>query len=127
MFFQGTIVGISTLAVFAIEYFNSHDVARAQAEAFAASILAQNVQAFNVRSNRFSLFQLGVLSNKFLIGAFALVVSTLLCLLYIPPLQHIFETAPLAWDDWAIIGGFAVLPLVVMEIYKIFVRRQQRI
>ncbi|MBI5034183.1 MAG: cation-translocating P-type ATPase [Chloroflexi bacterium] len=126
MFFQGTIVGISTLAVFAIEYFASGDVERARAESFAASILAQNVQAFNVRSNRLSLFQLGVLSNRYLIGAFTLVVSTLLALMYLPPLQHIFETAPLALNDWAIIGGFAVLPLIVMEIYKVIVRAREK-
>jgi len=126
MFFQGAIVGFSTLAVFAIEYFSTGNVARAQAEAFAASILAQNVQAFNVRSNRLSLFQLGVFSNRFLVGAFALVVSTMLLLIYLPPLQHIFETAPLEWSDWVIITPFALLPLIVMEIFKFVVRAREK-
>jgi Ca2+-transporting ATPase len=126
MFFQGAIVGISTLAVFAIEYFSSGNVARAQAEAFAASILAQNVQAFNVRSNRLSLFQLGVLSNPYLIGAFGLVVVTLLGLIYLPPLQSIFKTAPLDLNDWAVVALFALLPLFVMEIYKFFVRSREK-
>jgi len=126
MFFQGAIVGVSTLAVFAIEYFSTGNVARAQAEAFAASILAQNVQAFNVRSNRLSLFQLGVFSNRYLIGAFGLVVVTLLGLIYIPPLQTIFKTAPLELSDWAIVALFALLPLFVMEILKYIVRAREK-
>ena len=123
MFFQGTIVAISTLAAFAIEYTTTGNVHRSQAVAFAASILAQNVQAFNVRSNRLSIFQLGIFSNRYLIGAFALVFVTLLGLLYIPALQAIFQTVPLSPRDWALIGALALLPLVVMEIAKFAWRR----
>ncbi len=127
MFFQGSIVGFSTLAAFAIEYFmGTGDLARAQAEAFAASILAQNVQAFNVRSNRLSIFQLGPLSNPYLVGAFTLVVVTLLGLIYIPPLQKIFKTVPLGLNDWLVVGALALLPLVVMEIYKFVLRAREK-
>jgi Ca2+-transporting ATPase len=126
MVFQGAIVGFSTLAAFAFEFMLTGDVARAQAEAFATSILAQNVQAFNVRSNRLSIFQLGVLTNKFLVGAFALVFFSLLALLYIPPLQVIFLTQPLTWQDWSIVILLALLPLLVVEVYKIFVRARER-
>jgi Ca2+-transporting ATPase len=127
MFFQGSIVGISTLAAFAIEYFlGSGNLARAQAEAFAASILAQNVQAFNVRSNRLSIFQLGPFSNPYLVGAFTLVVVTLLGLIYIPPLQEIFKTVPLGLNDWLVISALALLPLVVMEIYKFVLRAREK-
>ncbi len=126
MTFQGAIVGVSTLAAFALEYFTSGDVARAQAEAFATSILAQNVQAFNVRSNRLSIFQLGLFTNRYLIGAFALVVVTLLGLIYIPPLQKIFQTAPLGLHDWVIVVLLALLPLVVIETYKLILRARER-
>ncbi len=127
MFFQGSIVGISTLAAFAIEYFmGTGDLARAQAEAFAASILAQNVQAFNVRSNRLSIFQLGPFSNPYLVGAFTLVVVTLLGLIYLPPLQEIFKTMPLGLNDWLVIGALALLPLIVMEIYKFVLRAREK-
>jgi len=126
MFFQGSIVAISTLAAFAIEYLGSADVVRAQAEAFAASILAQNVQAFNVRSNRLSIFQLGPFTNRYLVGAFALVAGTLLALIYVPFLQPIFRTAPLAVEDWVVIGLLALLPLIVMEIAKFIWRAREK-
>jgi Ca2+-transporting ATPase len=126
MFAQGTIVAISTLAAFAIEYTTTGNVHRSQAVAFAASILAQNVQAFNVRSNRRSIFQLGVFSNLYLIGAFVLVFITLLGLLYIPPLQTIFQTVPLSLRDWALISALALLPLVVMEIGKFVWRAKEK-
>ena len=126
MFFQGSIVAISTLAAFAIEFTQTGNLHRSQAVAFAASILAQNVQAFNVRSNRLSIFQLGVFSNPYLIGAFSLVFVTLLGLLYIPPLQPIFQTVPLSLRDWALIGALALLPLVVMEIGKFIWRAWEK-
>jgi P-type Ca2+ transporter type 2C len=126
MFFQGTIVAISTLAAFAIEFTQTGNLHRSQAVAFAASILAQNVQAFNVRSNRLSIFQLGVFSNRYLIGAFTVVFVTLLGLLYIPPLQPIFQTVALSLRDWALIGALALLPLVVMEISKFIWRARHK-
>ena len=126
MFFQGTIVAISTLAAFAIEYTETGNVHRAQALAFAASILAHNVQAFNVRSNWQSIFQLGVFSNMYLIGAFSLVFVTLLGLIYIPPLQPIFQTVALSLRDWALIGALALLPLIVMEIGKFAWRAREK-
>ncbi len=126
MTFQGSIVAISTLAAFAIEYLATNNVHRAQAVAFTASILAQNVQAFNVRSNRLSIFQLGVFSNKYLVGAFAIVLVTLLGLLYIPPLQSIFQTVPLTLRDWALVSALALLPLVVMETAKFIWRARER-
>lgn len=126
MLFQGSIVGFSTLAAFAWEYFwGSRDVTRAQGVAFAASILAQNVQAFNVRSNRLSIFQLGVFTNKYLIGAFMLVVVTLLGLMYIPPLSAIFKAAPLTLDEWIVVTLLALLPLVVIEVYKFVLRARE--
>ena len=125
MFFQGSIVAVSTLVAFAVEYLATRNVPRAQAVAFAASILAQNVQAFNVRSNRLSIFQLGVFTNRYLIGAFTLVVVTLLGLIYIPSLQAIFQTFPLTLRDWALIGALALLPLVVMETVKYIWRARE--
>ncbi len=125
MFFQGSIVAISTLVAFAIEYSSTGDTHRAQAVAFAASILAQNVQAFNVRSNRLSVFQLGVFTNMYLIGAFALVVITLLGLIYIPLFQQIFHTVPLLPREWAYVSALALLPLVVMEIGKFIWRARE--
>ncbi len=126
MFFQGSLVGFSTLAAFALEFWFTQDVARAQAEAFATSILAQNVQAFNVRSNRLSIFQLGVFSNRFLVLAFLLVLVSLLGLMYIPPLADIFKTMPLGLQDWLMVIPLALLPLVVVEIYKVFVRASKQ-
>jgi len=79
-----------------------------------------------VRSNRLSIFQLGPFSNPYLVGAFTLVVVTLLGLIYIPPLQEIFKTALLGWDDWLVISALALLPLVVMEIYKFVLRAREK-
>ncbi|MBM3190225.1 MAG: cation-translocating P-type ATPase, partial [Chloroflexi bacterium] len=58
--------------------------------------LSQMGNALAVRSDRESLFRLGLLSNKPLLGAVVLTILLQLAVIYVPFLQHIFETAPLS-------------------------------
>ena len=52
--------------------------------------------AMAIRSNRDSLFRIGVFSNKLLIGSVALTFVLQLAVIYWPPLQGIFKTVPLS-------------------------------
>ncbi|NIN93429.1 MAG: hypothetical protein GTN93_01015, partial [Anaerolineae bacterium] len=47
---------------------------RARVMAFSTTIFAQNIHAFNVRSNRYSIFELGLFSNRWLVYAFGAVI-----------------------------------------------------
>ncbi|HBY95793.1 MAG TPA: calcium-translocating P-type ATPase, SERCA-type [Chloroflexi bacterium] len=119
MLFQGLIIGAVTLAAFAIEYFlHSGSEERARVLAFSTSIFAQNVHAFNLRSNTLSIFKLGLFSNMALIGAFIAVLLSELAIIYIPFFHPIFQTMPLDLADWGLIAGLGVMPLVIMEIVK---------
>jgi Ca2+-transporting ATPase len=124
---QGIIIGLLTLGAFAIEYYvMGGGVDRARVIAFSTTIFAQNVHAFNVRSNRFSLFQLGVFTNRWLVAAFAVVAVSELAVIYLPFLQPIFKTMPLGLQDWAVVIGLGVMPLVIVEIVKLINRRLGR-
>jgi Ca2+-transporting ATPase len=124
---QGIIIGLLTLGAFAIEYYVvGGGVDRARVMAFSTTIFAQNVHAFNVRSNRFSLFQLGVFTNRWLVAAFAVVVVSELAVIYLPFLQPIFKTMPLSLQDWAVVIGLGVMPLVIVEIVKLINRQLGR-
>jgi len=128
MTFQGAIIGLLTLAAFALEYYVvGGGIDRARVMAFSTTIFAQNVHAFNVRSNRYSIFQLGLFSNRWLVAAFGAVILSELAVIYVPFLQPIFKTMPLTVQDWAIVIGLGIVPLLVVEIVKLVRRKLGRI
>jgi Ca2+-transporting ATPase len=123
MAFQGLIIGLVTLGAFAIEYYVvGGGVDRARVMAFSTTIFAQNVHAFNVRSNKYSVFELGLLSNPYLVIAFCIVVLSELVIIYAPIFQPIFKTMPLTLSDWAIVVSLGLMPLLIVESVKL-VRR----
>ena len=112
-----------TLGAFAIEYYVvGGGVDRARVMAFSTTIFAQNVHAFNVRSNKYSVFELGLLSNPYLVMAFCIVVLSELVIIYAPIFQPIFKTVPLTLSDWAIVVSLGLIPLLIVESVKL-VRR----
>ncbi|HEX8683590.1 MAG TPA: cation-translocating P-type ATPase [Ardenticatenaceae bacterium] len=124
--FQGFIIGAVTLAAFSIEYYvrDPGNVERARVMAFSASIFAQNIHAFNLRSTRYSIFKLGLFSNPYLIWATIIVLLSELAIIYLPFFQRIFQTVPLTAGDWAWVVSLGLVPLIVMEIAKALGLRQ---
>jgi Ca2+-transporting ATPase len=128
MGYQGLIMGLLTLGAFALEYYVvGGGVERARVMAFSTCILAQKVHAFNVRSNRYSVFQLGLFTNRWLVAAVAVVILCGLPVVYLPVLQPIFKTMPLTAQDWAIVIGLGLVPLFVVEFIKLINRRLGRV
>jgi Ca2+-transporting ATPase len=128
MLMQGTIIGLLTLGAFLFEYLvMGGGVDRARVIAFSTTIFAQNVHAFNVRSDRYSVFQLGLLSNPWLLVSFGVVIVSELAVIYVPFLQPIFKTMPLGVQDWAVVIGLGLMPLVIVEFIKLINRRLGRV
>jgi Ca2+-transporting ATPase len=118
--FQGLIIGAVTLGAFVLErYVFGGEIERARVMAFSASIFAQNVHAFNLRSQRESVFKLGLFSNRWLVVAFLTVIALEVMVIYVPFLQPIFKTMPLTWTDWGIVVALGIVPLIVMEPVKL--------
>ena len=117
---QGAIIGAVALGAFCIEYFlrTPHHGERARVMAFSTSILAQLVHAFNLRSLRHSIFRVGLFTNRCLLWSAAAIVTMELGVIYLPFLQPVFKTMPLALVDWAWIVGLAIVPLVLVELLK---------
>jgi len=128
MSFQGLVIGLLTLGAFALEYYVvGGGVERARVMAFSTTIFAQNVHAFNVRSNKYSIFQLGLFTNRWLVAAFGAVILSELAVIYVPFLQPIFKTMPLGVQDWAVVIGLGLMPLVIVEFIKLINRRLGRV
>jgi Ca2+-transporting ATPase len=70
-----------------------------QTMAFTTLTLSQMGNALAIRSERHSLFTLGLLSNKALLGAVLLTFALQLAVVYLPFLQGIFKTTALSPTD----------------------------
>ncbi len=81
-------------------------------------IVSQLFNLFAARSDRESVFAIGLLSNRPLVGAALLDVGVAVAVSYLPPLQNLFGTAPLSVADWLVLVGFGALLLLADELRK---------
>ncbi len=95
-----------------------------QTMVFTTLVLAQMGNALATRSSRESIFTIGVFSNPLMVGTVLLTVALQLILLYVPPLQNVFKTEPLAAIELLICFAAALAVYGVVEFYK-WIRRKQ--
>ncbi len=88
--------------------------------AFTTLILAELFRSFSARSERISIFKLGLLSNRTLVKAFLFSLVMLFAVVYIPFLQPIFSTQGLGLADWVVIAPLSLIPFATAEIIKLF-------
>ena len=115
---QGVMFGALTLVAFWLGFVKWGSLELGETMAFAALGLAQLVHALNVRSSH-SLFKAGLLSNRYMIGAFFGSLALMLGVLLIPGVQNVFSLVPMGPNAWGAVIGLALVPLVVVEIYKL--------
>jgi magnesium-transporting ATPase (P-type) len=97
-----------------------------QTVAFATLTISELLRAFTARSERISIFKLGVFSNKTMNMAALFSVVVVLAVIYVPFLNTIFGRVPLAAIDWVWIIPFALLASVAAELTKIYLRARTK-
>jgi Ca2+-transporting ATPase len=102
------------------------DVQTAETMAFVTLSLCELFRAFTVRSERASLFQIGIFSNKYMLYAVGLSAGLLLLVVNLPFLQPIFNTHFLAGKEWLLVAGLALLPAIAEEFTKLYLRLSER-
>ncbi len=102
------------------------DVKTAQTMAFATLSLAELFRAYTVRSERASIFRIGVFSNKWMQYAVGASIFLLFIVTVVPFLQPIFNTHFPSLREWATIVGLALIPAIAEEITKFFLRRSEK-
>lgn len=86
--------------------------------AFTGLVIIQMVNTFSAIAPEESVFKTNYLRNPYHLGAVAISVCFVLCIVYIPFLNDILKTAPLSLVDWAMIIGMSLIPMTIMEIRK---------
>ena len=125
--YQGVMMGAITFVAFilgkkmGLEMF-SGDAAAAeslgQTMAFASLIAAKLVHAGNLHSNTESRFKFNPLQNKPLIFAIFMSLAFSAAVLLIPSFAGAFRFTSLGCEQWLTILGLALVPLVVVELFK---------
>jgi Ca2+-transporting ATPase len=77
-----------------------------------------------VRSSRDSLLRIGLFSNPLLLGMVVLVLGLQMGAIYIPFMQNILRTQPLAFADLMVCLVFGTLVFIAIEIEKLLLRRR---
>ena len=98
------------------------DVQTAETMAFVTLSLCELFRAYTVRSERASIFRIGMFSNRYMQYAVGLSIGLLLLVVNVPFLQPIFNTHFLRLNEWMIVVGLALIPAVSEEITKFFLR-----
>ena len=101
------------------------DVQTAETMAFVTLSLCELFRAYTVRSERASLFQIGIFSNRYMQYAVGLSITLLFLVVSVPFLQPIFNTHFPSPREWAVVIGLALIPAIAEEITKFFLRRSK--
>ena len=120
----GFLMGLLSLGI-AEGYWQAGDP-KWQTMVFTTLTLAQMAHVMAIRSERRSLFEIGLLSNKPLLGAVALTVVMQLALVYVPFFQSIFKTIALPLPDLILTLVVSSLIFWAVEVEKWFLRKQTR-
>ncbi|NWF64415.1 MAG: cation-translocating P-type ATPase [Chloroflexi bacterium] len=102
------------------------DVQTAETMAFVTLSMAELFRAYTVRSERASIFQIGIFSNKYMQYAVGISMTLLILVCAAPFLQPIFNTHFLSGREWGLVIGLALMPAIAEEITKFFLRRSHQ-
>ena len=123
---QGLLLAGVTLLAFAIGMrwhgSDGEGLRRATTIAFMALALAQVFHVFNARSQRRSAFISRLFTNGWLWAAVAFCLILQAAAVYVPFLQQVLHTVPPTASDWGVIAICSLLPVAVVELFKVLQR-----
>lgn len=118
----GLIMGIVSLLLGYIEWRQGNPAWATMV--FMTLTLSQMGNALAIRSDRDSLFRIGLMSNRPLLGAVLLTFALQLAVTYVPFLQDIFNTQALTAGELAISLAASTIVFIASEIWKALLRRR---
>jgi P-type Ca2+ transporter type 2C len=135
---NGILIGGLTLAAFVIgarvytgttslfpifpENISEDALTHAQTMAFVVLSVSQLIHSLNMRHPSKSIFQIGLFTNKWLIASLLFGIFLQDVVITVPFLRDVFKVFDLNTKDWMFVGLLSIIPLVVNEIAKIFIR-----
>ncbi len=117
----GIIIGFTTLLAFKVgEYLYPNSLVHAQTMSFVVLSGAQLILSLAMRSEKESVFKIGIFKNKKLLGAIFIGILLQISIISIPPIARIFNVFYLTLKDWLFVSLLAMIPFTFFEISKLF-------
>ncbi|MEN6595300.1 MAG: cation-transporting P-type ATPase [Clostridiaceae bacterium] len=92
----------------------------------ASIVFCQIGAVLNCRTERESVFKVGIFKNKRVLLGIVVEILLICALSYVPFLQNIFNTAPLGWTDWIFLVVLPFPILLLEELRKYFARMAKK-
>jgi len=124
---RGLQIGAATLFVFWLAlHLGDGDIVLARTMAFSTLVFSQLFHVFHCKSERYSPFEVGILSNPALVVAVACSTLMQLTVIYLPALQPIFQTTSLNWVHWSVILLVAGWKTYIAAIHHYLIKPMNR-
>jgi Ca2+-transporting ATPase len=94
--------------------------------AFVVLAASQLFYSLSMRNFTKSIFKIGIFSNMMLIGSIIVGILLQLIVITVPALANAFGVHNLSLTEWGIAIGFALIPLIVNEIIKVFTKSKEQ-
>ncbi len=120
----GIIMCVGTLALFKL-YDPANNLIYAQTMAFSTLMMFQMFNVLNCRSEKNSIFKIGIFSNTYLIGAITISILLQLAVIY-TPLAVFFKTVPLSLIDLVYVVLMSSTVLIFGETIKLIRNKIKR-
>lgn len=121
---QGILFGCLSILAFVLGERFGGSIVDARTLTFIVLAQSQIVQSFNMRSHK-SLFEVGFFTNPSLNKACCISIALILIVLF-TPLSRLFGLSRLSIELYAIGLGLSLVPFIVMEIAKLYVKLKNK-
>jgi Ca2+-transporting ATPase len=125
----GVLNAAAAAIAFAVVYAGrAENLPAARTAAFATASFEQLLFSLGCRSERFTLLQLGVTTNKWLLGGVLVSALVQMAVLTVPFLAPVFkvDVEGFSWE-WGMIAALSAAPVVVLETAKLVRARVERL
>lgn len=117
---RGSLIGICTVVAFLTGKYCGYDLSTCRTMALSTLIISQLIHVFECRSEKNSIFNINIFTNKYLVGAVALSIMLLILVIYNPFLQGIFHTSFLDISQWCMVIFYSGIIAFINSIYLYF-------
>ena len=132
----GVLIGIITLLAFYYGLWEhgytigaseipQKELTYARTMAFVVLAASQLFYSLSMRNFSKSIFKVGLFTNKVLIGAIIVGLLLQFLVISVPFLAQAFGVQFLSLMDWLVVIGLALIPLIVNELFKLFMKKEE--
>lgn len=115
---------VAIASIYLYTWYGSHDQVLSQTVAFYAWLIGHVFLAFNMRSERQPIFQLGLGSNRLMLAWAGGIVVFLLAASFIPAAQQLMKVTTLTGIQWGMILGATFTGIFWAEIRKMILYKR---